>query len=263
MKSYSITTCILVLLFSISACSNENPAVEPVVTSEPEVTVVSVEPAVTAVTDSHDHSTGSDFTPNYISAEDLNRRFEQKSTPFIFDVRNKASYQQSHIETAFLMPYGQTDDSDLAELVSLGKDSEIITYCGCPRHLSTLSADNLTRRGYQNVKVLYEGFWHWKDSGFPTFEISSNTATTLLKFEGLVESHQNPVSGIDLFLRHAKSGQLEAVRTDAQGKFDVEFHLFGYESDDKFDLMVSNVSAQPLLALTAAADKPTFIEVKL
>ena len=59
-------------------------------------------------------------------------------------------------------------------------------------------------------------------------ETTGNTASiTSIKFEGSLADNFEPISGVDLFLKHTRSGQLEAVRTDKSGNFDVEFHFIG------------------------------------
>ncbi len=218
----------------------------------------------TNVVDTHNHDANDDFTPNYIYAVELNQTYSANSVPFIFDVRSKASYQKSHIEMSLSVPYGKADENDLKNIVALSKDSEIVTYCGCPRHLSTLSAKNLTDWGYTNVKVLYEGYWHWKEQSFPVVETEETaTTTTSIKFEGILANNDQPISGVDLFLKHTRSGQLEAVRTDKSGNFDVEFHLYGYQSDDRFDFIVADINNTPIRQVSGSSDNATFVEIRL
>ncbi|MEM7193434.1 MAG: rhodanese-like domain-containing protein [Pseudomonadota bacterium] len=229
----------LLLIFStifLVACSEQEPAQSSQSNVEP-AGIINVAPS----SDSHEHSTP-DFTPNYISAEDLNSRFEERSEPFIFDVRSKVGYEKSHIKSALWVPYGNTKDSDLAKITGLDKNSEIVTYCGCPRHLSTLQAKFLTDLGYSNVKVLYDGLWVWQDSGFPTI-YGQAAQTTLLKFSGSLASTDRTTMETDVFLRHVRSGQLEAARTSADGRFTFDFHLYGYQSNDEFELMISELDS--------------------
>jgi len=196
---------------------------------------------VVSSTESSEHATA-EFTPNYISAVDLNARFEQQNQPFIFDVRSKGSFEKSHIESALWVPYGKTEETDLARIGDLDLDTEIVTYCGCPRHLSSLQAKFLTGLGYTNVKVLYDGLWVWQDSGFPTI-YGEAAPTTVLKFSGkLIKSDEN-VDQTDVFLRHVKSGQLEAARSNIDGTFGFDFHLYDYQANDAFELMVTKLDS--------------------
>jgi rhodanese-related sulfurtransferase len=264
-------SCILLLSLLLISCSEDNntrTAEVPSVETTPAQQSAESNPPVEVNTESDSIQqtvkAEPEYVPDYISAADLNKRFEQDSVPFIFDVRSKASYDQSHIKAALSMPYGKTQDSDLARVALLDKNSEIITYCGCPRHLSTLAAEDLTGRGYKNIQVLYEGFWHWKEQQFPTVENVTNTAaTTVIRFKGELLENQNVVAGQDLFLQHARSGQLEAVRTDTRGRFELDFHLYGYEVDDQFNLIVANLNNPPAIRLYADPDNPNFVTVNL
>jgi rhodanese-related sulfurtransferase len=211
---------------------------------------------------SSDQATEDEFTPNYISADELNIRFDTSVIPYIFDVRSKPSFEKSHIESSFSMPYGKTDDQMLANTSGLSLDSEIITYCGCPRHLSTLSAKDLTERGYTNVKVLYEGFWHWKDSGYPTLVSDATAQLTQLRFAGSVASSDIPVSGIDIFLKHP-SGQLEAAITDLKGEFQIEFHLYDYKDADLFEIIVADINDSPIKLATGSTETVNQLTIEL
>ena len=264
-------SCTLLLSFLLISCAEDNnPKTAEVHSVESTTADQSVDSshsvAANTETGSNQQTAAAEpeFVPDYISAADLNKQFEQDSVPFIFDVRGKQSYEQSHIKSALSMPYGKTEDSDLARVTLLDKNSEIITYCGCPRHLSTLAAADLTGRGYNNIKVLYEGFWHWKEQQFPTVENVTNTAsTTVIRFKGELLENQNAVPGQDLFLQHARSGQLEAVRTDNRGRFELVFHLYGYQRDDQFNLIVANLANVPTMQLSANPDKPNIVNVSL
>lgn len=212
----------------------------------------------------HDSHAVADFTPDYISASDLNQRFNDNAIPLIFDVRSLLSFEQSHIESAISMPYGKIQDTDLVKITVGNKDSEIITYCGCPRHISTLTTQDLIARGYTNVKVLYEGYWHWKDNNFPIVEtVSSAKAITKLTFHGLIAQNDSPLNNVDLFLEHKESGQLEAVRTNSNGNFKIDFRLFGYQPGDRFNLMIADLNSTPVLELTPENEISTYLNIKL
>ena len=202
------------------------------------------------------------FTPNYISAKDLNARFESNDLPMIFDVRSPHSYEKSHITTALSVPYGTIEPANLSKIKELSINSEIVTYCGCPRHLSTLVAEDLTVLGYKNVKVLYDGYFYWQEQQYPTVE-NETVTTTLLQFEGVATASGTAHSGVDVFLRHAKSGQLEAARTDDKGQFQFDFHLYDYQSADEFELHLTNIDHQPISLLTADANTRNKLEIRL
>ena len=251
------TSLIILLSGLVYACSNDQDN-----NSSENIQTQPVESVGTSVQTNHEQSAVDKFTPNYISADELNRRFETSVIPYIFDVRSKPAFEKSHIESAYLMPYGKTDDEMLANTSGLSLDSEIITYCGCPRHLSSLSAKDLTERGYKNVKVLYEGFWHWKDSGYPTVIDDIAAELTQLQFTGAIASSNGPVSEIDIFLKHP-SGQLEAAKTNLQGEFDVKFNLYDYKDTDLFEIILTDINDAPVKFATGSTETVTQLTIEL
>ena len=234
---------ILVSAFVVASCSDQQPVNQPdtVIKSTQSINITENITPLQSEPDSHDHQVDG-FAPNYISAVDLNQRYIDSSNPLVFDVRSKASFDQSHIQFALHVPYGKTSEDDLAQIDRLDKSSEIVTYCGCPRHLSSLSAKHLTDLGYTNVKVLYDGFWVWRDSGYPTVTLQQSAQTTELLFKGRLAGEAEQIADTDLFVRHIKTGQLEAARTNIKGEFQFEFHLYDYDSKDQFEFIVDDLN---------------------
>lgn len=254
----------------LTACGNddhlsqdESESVESI-SSTAESTIATSETTIGQTNDSLSNQQGvEEFTPDYIAADDLNATFDANTIPYIFDVRSTTSYQTSHIETALSMPYGQTTDEMLAAVDGMDKSSEIITYCGCPRHLASLSAKDLIDRGYTNVRALYEGYWHWIDSGYPIFEAEKTASLTHLQFEGSLSQAGIPTSGKNLFLKHRQTGQLEAVRTNQYGQFTVDFHLYDYQKADVFEIIVDDIQNSPVQLASAEIGAVNLIEVNL
>lgn len=190
----------------------------------------------------------------YIRAGNLLQRIESGDRHFVFDVRAKASFADSHIAGALSMPYGKVEQSDLAAIDGLELDTPIVTYCGCPHHLAGLGADQLIGWGYRNVRVLYEGFWFWRDANYPVAGAQAQAPTELL-FSGLLQAGDNPLVDIDVFIRNARNGQLEAAKTDLNGRFETGFHILDYRPDDRFEIRVGRVDAPPLRVIGAASKR--------
>lgn len=247
---------VLIVSTSLFACS------EDIETREHSVQAKETTPTETSSVEAPTDSEPK-FEPNFISTEELKTTFEEQAVPFIFDVRSTPSFEQSHIETALSMPYGKTTDELLATISELDKTSLIVTYCGCPRHLSSLSAEDLTNRGYNNVKVLYEGYWHWKDNGHPITEASTTAEIEVLKFEGVLTYSDKPAEGIDMFLKHPVSGQLEAARTRKDGSFEFDFHIYNFNPTDKFEVIVADISNNPVQQLHGITETINQLNVQL
>jgi len=92
------------------------------------------------------------------------------------------------------------------------------------------------------VRVLYEGFWYWRDGNFPVAGLQLQL-TSELRLAGVIVSGDRPLAGTDVFIRNARNGQLEAAQTDASGRFETGFHVYGYRPDDEFEIRVGSLDA--------------------
>ena len=200
--------------------------------------------------------------PDYMYVDELSPLINTPSAPFIFDVRAKASYAESHIFSALSTPYGETDQVDLDEITGLTHNSEIVTYCGCPRHLSTLMAKHLESLGYENVKVLYEGYWHWKDNNHPIAEGVVATRTSL-RFEGKIIDSNGLIEPRNVFIRNNRNGQLEAALSDTKGQFATDFEVLNFKSTDTFSIYVNSLENITIAELSAQPDINNKIAITL
>ena len=232
----------LTLIFNLVACvqstenakknSTESPQTSPSGTLK---TVSSDAP----ITPSATPSTESGFKPKFIKAIDvLNKVSKKDKNLHLFDVRDKKSFDEGHIEGALNMPLPIVAEN----VKDIPKESEIVTYCGCPHHLSSIGAEHLTNLGYKDVKVLDEGFWFWKDHKYP-MTVSDNVKSQIsqLSFEGKLFKSDKPYSNVDIYLKHEKSGQLEAARTDKDGNYKIHFHIYDYKEKDNFKFYVETL----------------------
>jgi rhodanese-related sulfurtransferase len=190
--------------------------------------------------DHGDHHHGdSNFKPNFIKADYLNTILDKHEKLYLFDVRGDLSYNELHIKGALSKPIPITP----ALVMGIPKDAKIVTYCGCPHHLSSIGAEQLTKLGYTDVHVLDEGFWYWKDKNYPMAKgkDAKNVKLSELNISGNLMKDAQPVSGKDIYIKHMKTGQLEATRTDKNGFYDMKFHIYDYESKDDFKFYVDDL----------------------
>ncbi|MEM7294428.1 MAG: rhodanese-like domain-containing protein [Pseudomonadota bacterium] len=189
----------------------------------------------------------------FISAVEVLTKLESNEAQWVFDARSKHSYDELRIAGAMSFPYEQFDEADLAAVKGLEKDSPIVTYCGCPHFLAGLVADQIVAFGYTNVKVLHEGFFHWRDNSFPVEGLNAQ-ATTLLKFAGTLHKEGEPLAYTNVFIRNQRNGQLEATRTDSSGNYETGFHVYSYRRIDQFELHVGRLDAQTQVTLINPID---------
>jgi len=230
------TRSILLLLLTLTVATGCEEA--PQSSSTPS----KAEPVVSSSAGSSTEEVVDIDTTRYIRAADLLARIENKTGHFVFDVRSEKSYAESHVRNALSMPYGKVDPADVEALQQMTLDTPIVTYCGCPHHLAGLAADQLIEWGYRNVRVLYEGFWHWKDSHYPIAGLQIQQ-TSELRLAGIVVSGEQPLADTDVFILNTRNGQLEAAATDASGRFETDFHVLDYRPDDQFEIRIGSLDA--------------------
>jgi len=96
---------------------------------------------------------------------DVVEKWHRRGEARFVDARGVSDYENAHI-------YGAVSSS--AESGSTGggiegwsTDARIVTYCGCPHHLSSMRAAGLMKEGYSRVYALDEGFGPWRNRGYP------------------------------------------------------------------------------------------------
>lgn len=103
-----------------------------------------------------------------ISLEEAMVLFFSKESVFL-DARHPEAYAQGHIEGALNLPWVFFEERAPAVLADVPKETPIVTYCdgeGCG--LSRELATALIARGYEQVRVLVNGWSLWLDHGLPT-----------------------------------------------------------------------------------------------
>lgn len=150
--------------------------------------------------------------------------------PLLIDVRSRPEFNNEHILGAISYPY---TTFKMSNEYPFAKDRNLLLYCGCPHHLSGMSAEILEQKGYKNIHVIDEGYWGWKSMGLPIFLNPDAPPQTSMKIQGQVKSGQMAIANKDILLTHQASGQLEATRTDAEGRFVMHLHFSGVNDADK------------------------------
>jgi len=104
-----------------------------------------------------------------ISLEQARALFKDKSALFL-DARPKEQYDEGHIKGALSLPQQDKDIyfMEIAETLETRGDKTIITYCdGESCELSHDLAMFLKEMGFNNVKVLVNGWGLWQKAGMP------------------------------------------------------------------------------------------------
>ncbi len=106
-----------------------------------------------------------------IKVKDAAALLETSGAAFI-DARDLEQYETSHISGAFLLPFSEFLSGDVPEVVDfLPRDLPIIVYCeGGDCHASHQVAEMLVDYGFNDLRVLADGWPAWEEGGYPLEE---------------------------------------------------------------------------------------------
>ena len=108
-----------------------------------------------------------------LSLEEARESFSSGAAIFL-DARSPELYEQGHIQGAQSLPWEGVDEYFDEVMASIPLNALIIAYCdGETCSLSKDLAIELFYRGYENVRVLVNGWSLWKDHGFPIGIVAS------------------------------------------------------------------------------------------
>lgn len=144
------------------------------------------------------------------------------------DARGQRSYELSHILGAVLSPAPDGGEDD--PVVSWPRADRIVCYCGCPHHLSSLRAASLIADGYERVFVIDEGFWEWRERGYPIAGRAVLTQPEVYVIEGRTDPEY---AGQTVWVWHEPSNQREATTIGEDGTYVLELRFTGVTSDSE------------------------------
>lgn len=99
-----------------------------------------------------------------IPPDELQEKMDKEVDFELLDIRNREEWENARIINAGHLSRGILE-RDIEERVS-DLDKEIVLYSNSG-YLSALSADNLQKMGYKNVRSLKGGFHSWMEAGYP------------------------------------------------------------------------------------------------
>lgn len=103
-----------------------------------------------------------------IKISELTRWLDEETSPIplIIDARSQEEYAVSHLKSAQLLEY---KNSDFVELSEFPLDNPIVVYCSIG-YRSALVTQQLSSWGYQNVFNLSGGIFQWVNQEHPIFQ---------------------------------------------------------------------------------------------
>jgi rhodanese-related sulfurtransferase len=150
------------------------------------------------------------------------------------DARGLYQYEYSHVYGSVLSPAQKKSDG--GAIPDWPREDRVVTYCGCPHHLSSLRAAGLQKAGYEEVYAIDEGFGVWSERGYPmagnTFATGTESSISEWTIEGTVDSQY-----AGEYAWASADRQYEAAPIDADGGFSL--HLKFADVSSETDVQVS------------------------
>lgn len=156
--------------------------------------------------------------------DDTFRWYEREEAAFI-DARSRRAYEAARVVGAALSPAPTGLPSD-DPLRALDPQTRIVTYCGCPHHLSTLRASTAIENGYRNVYAIDEGFFEWANRGYPVEGRNVEGPDLSIRLRGRATSAD---AGGYVWLYHDPSGQREVAPVGEDGRFTIPVNFYGVD----------------------------------
>jgi rhodanese-related sulfurtransferase len=170
-----------------------------------------------------------------VPASDAVEWYDDTDVVFV-DARSKTAFENARIAGAIHSPAPEgREGSDPVE--TLDKDTRIVTYCGCPHHLSTLRGADLISDGYEHTYALDEGFFTWQKREHPLAGANAEERPKAYQIVGRTDAEH---TGRYVWAHHESSGQREPSVIGSDGRFTITVRFFDVEATDEILLSTPN-----------------------
>lgn len=181
--------------------------------------------------------------------------FQRREARFA-DARYVKQYTTSHVVGAVLSPAPNGSIPENAEsgferdgdpVADWPEGDRIVTYCGCPHHLSSQRAATLLDSGYESVYAIDEGFFEgWQNQDRPTTGGGGGTTQAQI-YE--VRGETAPAdAGQYARVVDADRTQQEAAPIDDDGSYRMELHFSDLSEDSLLTVQTPSYEVTRTLA---------------
>ena len=172
--------------------------------------------------------------------------YRRREARFV-DARGLDQYTRAHVYGGVWSPAMR--DSAGGRVDAWPADDRVVTYCGCPHHLSSIRAAGLQKGGHTEVYALSEGFRRpggWSGSDYPmagtAFRSGSQAAVSTWTIRGAVDAAH---AGEYVWVEAAR--QYEAAPIGGDGRYAVTLHFADVTADTPVTLTTpTDVVTRPL-----------------
>lgn len=172
----------------------------------------------------------------------------------VVDARGVTQYERAHVYGAVLSTAQQ--GSTGGAIPSWPTDERVVTYCGCPHHLSSVRAAGLQKAGFSDVFAIDEGFGQrgWSGRGHPmagtAFESGTQAAVSTWIVDGTVDARY---AGEYVWARAGR--QYEAGPIGSDGRYELKLRFADVSATTPLELRTpTGTVTRPLGDLGARSD---------
>ncbi len=142
----------------------------------------------------------------------------------IVDVRSAYEYRVEHIKGALSAPVDAIEAYFKKGIIP--KDKPVVFYCACPHHLSEIAASKAELFGFKEVYIINEGFFGWRDKGYPTEGLRKGEKPNEFTVAGYARKEGQPVKFSRVWFIHKRTGQMEVAYTTNDGFYHSKWNFF-------------------------------------
>ncbi|WP_440766457.1 rhodanese-like domain-containing protein [Natronorubrum sp. DTA7] len=153
--------------------------------------------------------------------DDVIEWYENDEAEFV-DARGRDQYDEVRIAGAVFSPAPDGVDDDPTEEWST--DTRIVTYCGCPHHLSVMRGATLIDAGYEHTYAIDEGLQEWYDRQYPMEGSSVDVERQSYRISGTTDPEYR---GQMALLEQLDADRAEAAPIDDDGSYTLQLHYAG------------------------------------
>lgn len=168
----------------------------------------------------------------------------QRQEARIADARGADQYEAAHITGAVLStaPPQRVNNDPVDDWPT---DDRIVTYCGCPHHLSGLRAAALIDDGYEEVYAIDEGLWEWVNRNYPLS--GSEVSNDVESFD--IRGRTDPAyAGEMIWVEQLGAKRYEAAPIAADGSYTATLHFRELSDDSLLKVETPDYTVEATLA---------------
>ena len=189
------------------------------------------------------NSTRSGIDVPLVPVQDAYEWYKNDEAKFA-DARTQTQYEERRIEGAVFSPAADADDVDDDPVEEWSTDTRIVTYCGCPHHLSSQRAASLIDAGYEHTYAINEGLGGWVNLAYPLEGTAVDAEWELYEIDGTTDSEH---AGEMVRLEEVEANRVEVAPIEDDGSYTLQLHYYAEPTDSQFRVEAPDYTVQGTL----------------